>query len=608
MKHNRFFRILAAAVILALLMLAIPLTPAMGAVGSITITTPTAKTGPPGTAVTLTCTGFTALQTYTVTFGTTSVTTGNTGSTGNFTATFAVPSHPRGAHNVTVTTTSDTSNTEVFTITPDVTATPSPANVGDTITVGGSGFAASVSVTIKFDGVSKGTATTNSYGVFTGFTFTVPASVEGSHTIRAEEALNPTTYYDTVSLEIDPDIAINPTSGAVGVTVTLTGDGFDASSTITISFDGVSQTTTTSDTYGTLTSKTFTVPAASRGSHTVRAQDTGGNYATATFTVSASITIDPTSGPSGITLTVTGSGFGASQTITIKYNNVAVTTNPSTVTTNSAGYFTATFTVPVGEAGTYVVAATDTSANTALANFESTTSATISQTTTSTAPGNVGMSLTITGVGFTPNATITVTYATDPVTLTTVTADPSGNFTATFTIPPSVGGEHTITVTDGTITRTFDFFMEENAPPAPELVSPAEGEKADSEAVFDWSTVQDASPASNPVTYDLQVATSDSFSVVSLIINETGLEESTYTILPEDKLESTGEDEPYHWKVRAVDAASNESEWSEVGTFTVGWSFEFTGWVVWVTMVVVAALFFFFGLWIGRRGGGGEFY
>ncbi|MBA7580458.1 hypothetical protein ES708_22349 [subsurface metagenome] len=171
-----------------------------------------------------------------------------------------------------------------------------------------------------------------------------------------------------------------------------------------------------------------------------------------------------------------------------------------------------------------------------------------------------------------------------------------------------MGGEHTITVSDGTITMTFDFFMEEDAPPTPELVSPAVGEKAASETVFDWSTVDDVSPASDPVTYDIQVSTTESFATGTVLIDETGLADSTYTLPSEDKLESTGDDAPYYWKVRAVDAASNESGWSAPGTFTVGFSFEFTGWVVWVTMVVVALAFFFFGLWIGRRRDSGDFY
>jgi len=178
---------MAAAVILALLMLAIPIVPTIGATGTIIITNPATKTGPPGTAVTLTCTGFTGGQTYTVYFGATVVTSGST-VTGAFTAYFDVPSSPRGVYNVTVITTApDDSNTVTYTVTPDVTANVSTANVGDTVTVSGTGFAASTSVTIYFDGVSEGTDTTNTTGNFTGFTFTVPATVEGTYIIEAEE-------------------------------------------------------------------------------------------------------------------------------------------------------------------------------------------------------------------------------------------------------------------------------------------------------------------------------------------------------------------------------------------------------------------------------------
>ncbi|MBA7624206.1 hypothetical protein ES703_31613 [subsurface metagenome] len=517
-----------------------------------------------------------------------------------------VPEIARGSYDVLVDVPigSSTEGLAAFAVTPEIELDDSSGYVGDTITVDGTGFLASATVTIYYDTTSVGVDSTNSYGTFDNFTFTVPASVKGTHTVRGKDT---TVYSPTVNFIVSPKITISPTSGAVGDTVTISGTGFATSSSITISFDTVTMTTTSTNSSGTFSATTFTVPSTLRGSHTVKARDASANYATATFTVSASITINPTSGPSGTTVTVTGTGFGASRTITIKYNNVTVTTNPATVTTNSVGYFPATFTVPVGTAGTYVVQATD-GVVSATTNFVSTTDATISQTTSAAAPGNVGMSLTITGVGFTPETTVTITYATDPVVLATVTTGPTGNFTATFTIPPSVGGPHVITVSDGTITKVFDFFMEENAPPIPALQLPLVGEKADSETVFDWSTVQDASPASDPVTYDLQVSTTESFTTGILLIDETGLTESTYTVLPADKLESTGDDAPYYWQVRAVDAASNESEWSEPSTFTVGFSFEITGWLMWVIMVVIAVAFFFFGLWLGRRSGGASYY
>jgi hypothetical protein len=603
MKRSRFFKVLAVAVVLALLMLAIPITPVFAASISSTL-----ASGPPGTGVTLTCTDFAAGETYTVSFGGVSVTTGNTG-TGTFAAYFTVPTRPRTGYPVTVTTSTNGTVSLLggFTITPAITLADNEGYVGDTVVVNGSGFLASSTATIYFDGDNVGTRTTDSYGAFTSnFTFAVPACTEGLHAIKARDTSG---YTPEVSYDVSPKITINPTSGAVGDTITISGTGFDGNSTVTITFDGTTMTTATTNSSGTLAATTFVVPETSRGTHTVRGQDSGSNYATATFSVAQHITINPATGPSGTTVTVTGNGFGASRTITIKYNAVAVTTSPASVTTNSLGYFTADFTVPVGAAGTYEVSVSD-GTNVATANFVSTTNATISQTTTTTAPGNVGMELTITGVGFMPSHEVTVTYSmsgTESDTLATDTTDASGNFDVTFTIPPSLGGAHIITVTDGTIVKSFDFVMESNPPPTPVLSLPEADTKL-KDRLFEWGAVEDVAPASSPVTYDLQIASDANFTTESVLISVTGLTTASYTLPEEEELESTGEDAPYYWKVRAVDAASNASLWSAASTFTVGWSFEFTGWVVWVTMVVVAILFFFLGLWLGRRGGGGEFY
>jgi hypothetical protein len=606
MKRSRFFSILVAAVVLSLLMIAIPVTPALGVVTpTVTLISPATASGPPGTAVTLSCTWFTASQTYTVSFGGTAITSGNTG-TGSFTASFTVPTNVRNNYAVLVTTTPDgsVSLTGGFTIIPGVTLSVSTGHVGDTVTVSGTGFYAGAGITVLYDGVSKGTIATTATGTFTGFTFTVPGSVKGVHTVRAQETSNPTTYYATDDFTVSPAITINPTTGSVGDTVTVTGNGFNGSSTITIYFDSASQTTTSTNSSGTFTATTFAVPSTSRGTHTVKAQDAGSNQATATFTVSTKITINPPSGPSGTTVTVTGTGFATGQTVTITYAGTSVVTTPSPVTTGSTGSFTATFVVPVRDIGTYEVRASAGS-DVATANFQSTTNATISQTTTTSAPGYVGMSLTIEGVGFTPNHEITVTYATDPTTIATTNSDGSGNFTVTFTIPPSVAGEHTITVSDGTIIKNFDFYMETTPPPTPALTAPLADTKL-KDNTFTWGAVEDVAPASNPISYDLQVAADSSFATP--LVDKTGLAATSYTLLDEEKLESTSKDAPYYWRVRAVDAASNASAWSDPIPFTVGWSFSFTGWVVWVTLVVVAIVFFIIGLLVGRRAGGGGYY
>ena len=85
-----------------------------------------------------------------------------------------------------------------------------------------------------------------------------------------------------------PGVVLTPTTSAIGKAVTITGTGFAASSIVTISFDGIAQTTTsspvTTDTTGAFTA-TFTVPPSTAGPHTVTAMDASANSASVTLTV-----------------------------------------------------------------------------------------------------------------------------------------------------------------------------------------------------------------------------------------------------------------------------------------------------------------------------------
>lgn len=609
MKHNRLFRILAMAVVLSLLMIAIPATPALAA--TLTLTP---ASGPVGQAITVTGTGFTVGTGY-VWFDTNNNDVRDSGEpqvqvtvavdTIPAGVTLTVPGVARASYDVwaDIPTGGSAEAVATFTVTPQITAlTTSPFHVGDTVTVTGNGFAASsTSIIIYFDGTTNvDTATTNSAGVLSGASFIVPECTQGNHTVKGTDASGSSPNF---TFTVSPKITISPTSGAVGDTVTISGTGFAASSSTTVYLDSTSVGLTFSTTAnGSFSSKTFTVPATSRGSHTVKAQDASSNQATATFTVSTKITINPTSGPSGTTVTVTGTGFAVGQTVTITYAGTSVVTTPSPVTTGSTGGFTATFVVPVRDIGTYEVRASAGS-DTATANFQSTTDATISPVTSASSPGYVGEEITITGVGFTPNATITITYASEVIFEDTITSLADGSFSYILTVPPSIAGPHVITVSDTVITKTFDFIMESNPPPIPALVLPLVDTKL-KDGTFDWGEVTDPEP-SNPVTYSLQVAIDADFTTP--LVDKTGLTTSAYTLLDEEKLESTGKDEPYYWHVRAVDAASNASAWSEASTFTVGFSFEFTGWVMWVIMGAIALVFFIFGVWIGKRSGGGYY-
>ena len=409
---------------------------------------------------------------------------------------------------------------------------------------------------------------------------------------------------------------IDPDEGPVGTEVEIQGTGFDRNEDITIEFDNVDQDIESgdedADTRGEFTC-TILIPESTAGDHNITAEDESRNEGRATFTVTPEIIIDPEEGTVGDEVTVTGTGFGNRKDITITFDDDEVDISGDEET-DTKGSFEATFDVPEVGPGTYEVKAEDTSNNEAEATFEIATSVSISPTTTMDSPGHVGTDITISGIGFIANHAITITYTTEPVVFTT-TSGSDGSFSYTFGAPPSAGGVHTITATDGTNSMQTSFFMESAPPQIPPPLLPYLDTKADSETYFDWEDVtkdiNGAAEQSLPVTYDLQIATSDQFTEACILVNKTGLTTSEYTLTEAEALESTSEEEPYYWRIRAVDAASNASAWTGAGTFHVGFIFgfpEITGWVLYVLIGVGALVVFFIGFWIGRRGGGGEYY
>ncbi len=600
MKHSKILRTLALAIILALLVVAIPATPAQAASGTISIS-PTA--GPVGTTIYVYGQTFTASKTYIVYFSGVGIVSGSTG-TGTFTAPLTVPTYPRGLYPVTVTTDApDISNTVYFTVTPQITLSPSSGYVGDQVTVSGTGFNASSSVTIYFDTTAVHTVTATTSGTFSGVTFTVPDSYKGLHTVKGSDASgdSPGVIFTTL-----PKITVTPTSGGVDDTVTISGTGFAAYSNITFYLDNISVSAgTTTNANGSFTNNTFTIPSTSRGSHTIKARDASGYYATTIFTIAEKIIITPETGASGSTIvTVTGTGFSAYKVITIKYNVVTVITNPATVITDAYGSFTASFNVLAGLAGTYPVEASD-GTYSASANFVATADVTLSQTTSQASPGYIGMELTITGTGLKPNAPVTITYTTDPVVLATTTTDVNGAFSVTITIPPSIGGNHTLTITDDHTTKQFTFVMESTPPSTVYPQLPLMDSKL-KDWRFDWcgdatDLSKEVTDNSLPITYTLQIATDDQFTTESILLEKTGLTESEYTLTKEERLPSVKKEAPYYWRVRAIDGASNEGLWTGTGSFYVGFIFAMPQWAIYTLFVIGALLLGALGFYLGRR-------
>src|SRR4051812_9559023 len=116
--------------------------------------------------------------------------------------------------------------------------------VGSVVTVSGTGFPANAVLSATFAGTAvtvSGPASTDGAGGFTNAQFSVPsgtaASTPGPHAVvftAGAWSSPPTTF------TVTPSIAVSPSSAAAGTTITVTGSGFAANSTInTHTVDGV---------------------------------------------------------------------------------------------------------------------------------------------------------------------------------------------------------------------------------------------------------------------------------------------------------------------------------------------------------------------------------
>jgi hypothetical protein len=198
---------------------------------------------------------------------------------------------------------------------------------------------------------------------------------------------------DHKSTSKSPVITINPTSGPSASLVTVTGNGFDPSSPIVISFQGDNRVTATWPSNGAFNT-TFNVPStSSNGDHIVKASQEsnsvsktfkvtdivnpkatqGSNSSSKTFTdtssVAPTITLNSTSEPVGTSVNITGAGFDPSSTVAITFNDTDIATTPTIVTTTNNGEFFANFTVPLSSSVGFVQVVATQGSNSASETF-----------------------------------------------------------------------------------------------------------------------------------------------------------------------------------------------------------------------------------------------
>ena len=382
--------------------------------------------------------------------------------------------------------------------------------------------------------------------------FNIPDDAEpGEHTIRARSELGSTLALNTFTV-LEPEISLSSRSGSVGSRLVVDGEGFYAGRVVTIYYDtkiiGALMASSIGEfSYG------FNIPASAAGEHAVIVKNAEDNYDKVKFEVIPRITINSDAGAVGSILEVGGNGFASKSDVSVFFQNDEV----AYAKTDESGTFkVASFNVPKAPPGTYDIRVKDEKGNTVRYEFTIIAGATVDRTEAS-----VDSELTISGTGFKANGEIGVEF--DGVAVATITADNSGAFQVVFKVPASQHGEHVITVSDGVNTQQLSFEIESDAPPVPVLISPGDGSETKAAAYFDWNSVDDPSL---PVRYQLQIASESGFAVV---VMEKTLAESEYRLSEEETLPTVTAGSPYYWRVRAIDGAANESEWSAPRSFLV---------------------------------------
>jgi hypothetical protein len=250
---------------------------------------------------------------------------------------------------------------------------------------------------------------------------------------------------------------------------------------------------------------------------------------------------------------ITGTGFNANDEVDIKLYGRTM----AMADTSYRGSFDALFNVPVIKAGIYSLEIQEAGVNIRSLDFTVTPQITVSDST-----GNVGTTLQVSGIGFEVGGLVQIDYDTQE--MTTVAADNTGSFSASFNVPVSASGPHNIFVTDGLNSEQAVFIMESTPPPVPETYAPKPDSMVKAEVTFAWSTVYDPS---EPVSYTFQISRTKDFA--QPILEKKNLSVSEYTLSKTEALLPNRQFTNYYWRVRATDSASNVGAWSRPVVFQV---------------------------------------
>ena len=290
-------------------------------------------------------------------------------------------------------------------------------------------------------------------------------------------------------------LTISPTSGLPYSVVAIQGSGLtpNTDGTVTvasITFGGVAAAIISGsiDSGGRFVA-TCTVPAVTGGSKTVTITDSNGVAKSKSWTVlTPTVTLSPTTGPLGSTVTVSGTNFVPGDGITI---TLAATTASAAV--SATGTFSGEIVVPsAAVVGSNTVTAADTTGNSKTAVFTVPTAA----VTVSPTSGTLGSTATVSGTGFPARGPVRIEFMTalggvvDLTPLPTPLTGTTGAVTVAIVVPSGLAGSAIVVLTAGGVSAATTFTVTASATPTPApagtraiRVSPRSGQQGSAVAV-----------------------------------------------------------------------------------------------------------------------------
>jgi hypothetical protein len=200
-------------------------------------------------------------------------------------------------------------------------------------------------------------------------TFTVPEAAYGINYVQYRRNWRPEAPYG-FAFTVLPDIKVSPSSGPPGSKVILNGTGFPANKKeVTLSFDGQDTALAISTSGVGSFSAEFAIPNTIAGKHEFKAtvESISMVDTSASLQVSPKISLEPEHPEIGAEVTVTGCGFAAKSQVSIKYDDISISSSPTDKPpiTDWNGSFSHSFKVPESSKDNHVITATDKAGNVA---------------------------------------------------------------------------------------------------------------------------------------------------------------------------------------------------------------------------------------------------